>query len=51
MVYAVFRKEPELIVNGSASPEIRKASPTIPSWNQILDALRQLERLRRSVAA
>jgi hypothetical protein len=41
-------------LQASSTPEGRKegeASPTIPSWNQILEALRDLDLLRQAVAA
>jgi len=35
----------------SPAEKAREASPTVPSWNQILQALRELDMLQRRVAA
>ena len=36
---------------GAEKPLQNKASPTVPSWNQILQSLRELDLLRQSIAA
>jgi hypothetical protein len=40
-----------LNISGGAGRKIRKGAPTIPSWNQLVEWLRELDLLRRGEAA